>query len=178
MPRLLPLVLLLAICLLFNADTYGFTASQTQGAHDEEALGTVHFPTSCSAEVQPQFNRAIALLHSFWFQAAIDAFEEVLEVDSSCGISYWGIALANWGNPVGSGANQNGSRPTAQLQAGLDAIHQARATGANSERERDYIEALANLYENYDTTHHATKRDFIQLYHNSHQKPRGGTLFS
>jgi len=152
MPRLLPLVLLLAICLLFNADTYGFTASQTQGAHDEEALGTVHFPTSCSAEVQPQFNRAIALLHSFWFQAAIDAFEEVLEVDSSCGISYWGIALANWGNPVGSGANQNGSRPTAQLQAGLDAIHQARATGANSERERDYIEALANLYENYEET--------------------------
>ena len=152
MPRPLPLVLLLAACLLFNANTYGFTASQTQGAHDEEALGTVHFPTSCSAEVQPQFNRAIALLHSFWFQAAIDAFEEVLEVDSSCGISYWGIALATWGNPIGSGANQDGSRPTAQLQAGLDAIQQARATGANSERERDYIEALANLYDDYAET--------------------------
>ena len=149
MPRRLPLVLLFTVCLFFNANTYGFTASQAQGVHGEESLGTVHFPTSCSAEVQPQFNRAIALLHSFWFQAAIDAFEEVLEVDSSCGISYWGIALATWGNPIGSGANQNGSRPTAQLQAGLDAIQQARATGANSERERDYIEALANLYDDY-----------------------------
>ena len=151
MPRRLPLVLLLTIC-FFTANAYGFTASQTHATHDEEALGTVHFPTSCSAEVQPQFNRAIALLHSFWFQAAIDAFEEVLEVDSSCGISYWGIALATWGNPVGSGANQDGSRPTAQLQAGLDAIQQARATGANSERERDYIEALANLYDDYAET--------------------------
>ena len=149
MPRRLPLVLLFTVCLFFNANTYGFTASQAQGVHGEESLGTVHFPTSCSAEVQPQFNRAIALLHSFWFQAAIDAFEEVLEVDSSCGISYWGIALATWGNPIGSGANQDGSRPTAQLQAGLDAIQQARATGANSERERDYIEALANLYDDY-----------------------------
>ena len=149
MPRRLPLVLLFTVCLFFNANTYGFTASQAHGVHGEESLGTVHFPTSCSAEVQPQFNRAIALLHSFWFQAAIDAFEEVLEVDSSCGISYWGIALATWGNPIGSGANQNGSRPTAQLQAGLDAIQQARATGVNSERERDYIEALANLYDDY-----------------------------
>ena len=151
MPRRLPLVLLLTIC-FFTANAYGFTASQTHATHDEETLGTVHFPTSCSAEVQPQFNRAIALLHSFWFQAAIDAFEEVLEVDSSCGISYWGIALATWGNPIGSGANQDGSRPTAQLQAGLDAIQQARATGANSERERDYIEALANLYDDYAET--------------------------
>lgn len=149
MPRRLPLVLLFTVCLFFNANTYGFTASQVHGVHGEESLGTVHFPTSCSAEVQPQFNRAIALLHSFWFQAAIDAFEEVLEVDSSCGISYWGIALATWGNPIGSGANQDGSRPTVQLQAGLDAIQQARATGANSERERDYIEALANLYDDY-----------------------------
>ena len=149
MPHRLPLVLLFTVCLFFNANTYGFTASQAQGVHGEESLGTVHFPTSCSAEVQPQFNRAIALLHSFWFQAAIDAFEEVLEVDSSCGISYWGIALATWGNPIGSGANQDGSRPTAQLQEGLDAIQQARATGANSERERDYIEALANLYDDY-----------------------------
>ena len=152
MPRPLPLVLLLAACLLFNANTYGFTASHTQGDPGEDALGTVHFSTSCSAEVQPQFNRAIALLHSFWFQAAIDAFEEVLEVDSSCGISYWGIALATWGNPIGSGANKDGSRPTAQLQVGLDAIQQARATGANSERERDYIEALANLYDDYAET--------------------------
>ena len=139
----------LVTCLSLLPTAHGVFAQGQHAGSDNSALGTVHFPTSCSANVQPQFNQAIALLHSFWFQAAIDAFEEVLEVDSSCGISYWGIALATWGNPIGSGANQDGSRPTAQLQEGLDAIQQARATGANSERERDYIEALANLYDDY-----------------------------
>ena len=142
----------LVTCLSLLPTAHGVFAQGQHAGSDNSALGTVHFPTSCSADVQPQFNQAIALLHSFWFQAAIDAFEEVLDVDSSCGISYWGIALASWGNPIGSGANQDGSRPTAQLQAGLDAIQQARATGANSERERDYIEALANLYDEYAET--------------------------
>ena len=142
----------LVTCLSLLPTAHGVFAQGQHAGSDNSALGTVHFPTSCSADVQPQFNQAIALLHSFWFQAAIDAFEEVLDVDSSCGISYWGIALATWGNPIGSGANQDGSRPTAQLQAGLDAIQQARATGANSERERDYIEALANLYDDYAET--------------------------
>ncbi|SVB82439.1 uncharacterized protein METZ01_LOCUS235293, partial [marine metagenome] len=73
---------------------HGVFAQGQHAGNDESALGTVHFPTSCRADVQPQFNQAIALLHSFWFPAAIDAFEKVLEVDSSCGISYWGIALA------------------------------------------------------------------------------------
>jgi hypothetical protein len=44
------------------------------GAQAPERLGTVNFPTSCSAAVQAQFERAVALQHSFWFGEAIKAF--------------------------------------------------------------------------------------------------------
>ena len=46
-----------------------------------EKLGTVAFATSCNAAAQPQFNRAVALLHSFEFPRAIDAFGATLTTD-------------------------------------------------------------------------------------------------
>ena len=64
-----------------------------------EHLGTVAFSTSCDKAGQPQFNRAVALMHSFEFAHAIEAFNSILAKDPSCAISYWGIALSNWGNP-------------------------------------------------------------------------------
>jgi hypothetical protein len=35
-----------------------------------EKLGSVHFPTSCTPTVQREFDRAVALLHSFAYAAA------------------------------------------------------------------------------------------------------------
>jgi hypothetical protein len=64
-----------------------------------EALGSVTFITSCSGAVQPQFNRAVALMHSFQFSSAIETFDAILVTDPSCSIAYWGIALSDWGNP-------------------------------------------------------------------------------
>jgi hypothetical protein len=57
-----------------------------------EKLGTVHFATSCNAAAQREFNRAVALLHSFQFSRAIEGFNAVLREDSTCGSAYWGIA--------------------------------------------------------------------------------------
>ena len=65
----------LVTCASLLLAAHGAFAQGQHAGNDESALGTVHFPTSCSADAQPQFNQAIALLHSFWFQAAIDAFE-------------------------------------------------------------------------------------------------------
>jgi tetratricopeptide (TPR) repeat protein len=114
----------------------------TQDHHPSpENLGTVKFSTSCSSAVQPQFNRAVALMHSFQFARAIEAFHAILASDPSCAIAYWGIALSNWGNPFAAGL-----KPQAQLEQGLKAVEQARATGAKTERERAYIEAVANLF--------------------------------
>ncbi|MGI9078597.1 MAG: hypothetical protein ACR2G6_14895, partial [Gemmatimonadaceae bacterium] len=77
----------------------GFAAYPQDHAHPEQAaekLGTVHFATSCKPRVAPQFNRAVALLHSFEFGASIRAFNELLAADSTCAMAQWGIALSRW----------------------------------------------------------------------------------
>jgi hypothetical protein len=115
-------------------------AQEHQHASSEH-LGTVVFSTSCDKAVQPQFNRAVALMHSFQFARAIEGFNVILATDQSCATAYWGIALSKWGNPFAAGL-----KPQAQLEQGLKAIQQARAAGAKTERERAYIEAVAHLY--------------------------------
>ncbi len=120
-------------------------------AADQDQLGTVDFKTSCSAEAQPVFNRATALLHSFWFPAAIEAFKEVLAIDPACGMAEWGIANASWGNPLGTNR-----RPEA-LKAGWDASQRAKAIGAKSERETDYIAAIEKLYAGYEDSDDRTR---------------------
>jgi hypothetical protein len=107
-----------------------------------ERLGTVHFATSCTETAQPPFDRAVALLHSFEFGAAIKAFDDTLTGDPSCAMTQWGIALSRWGNPFAVGV-----RPAAQLQQGRAAVERARSIGAKTERERAYIEAIAELYD-------------------------------
>jgi len=120
-------------------------------------LGTVHFPTSCRPAVAPQFDRAIALLHSFEFGASIQGFERVLTADSSCAMAHWGIALSRWTNPMAAGR-----RPEARLRQGRQSVEAARrvASGATA-RERGYIEAVAKLYENFET---ADQRKRITAY--------------
>lgn len=112
-----------------------------------EKLGEVHFTTSCNAATQPQFDRAVALLHSFQFSHAIDGFNTVLKDDSSCAIAYWGIALSHWNNPFAPGL-----KATSQLQNGQQAAERGRAIGAKTERERAYIAAASNLYAGFEKT--------------------------
>lgn len=112
-----------------------------QGMATHEKLGSVTFETSCDARVASQFNRAVALMHSFQFARAIEGFHGILAADPSCAIAYWGIALSNWGNPFAAGLKSQ-----AQLDLGLKAVEQGRALGAKTERERAYLEAVARLY--------------------------------
>jgi hypothetical protein len=112
-----------------------------------EKLGTVHFATSCTAGAQKEFDRAVALLHSFQFSLAIEGFRSVLGQDATCGIAYWGIALSNWGNPFAPGTKDN-----SQLRAGQESAGQGKTVRAKTDRERAYVEAVGNLYGNYDTT--------------------------
>jgi hypothetical protein len=111
-----------------------------------EQLGTVHFPTSCSPSVAPRFDRAVALLHSFEFGASIRAFNDVLAGDSSCAMAQWGIALSRWTNPMAPG-----TRAPAQLLPGRQAADAAvRASTRATERERLYIAAVGQLYNDYE----------------------------
>jgi tetratricopeptide (TPR) repeat protein len=109
-----------------------------------EKLGKVVFPTSCDAKVQPRFERAVALLHSFSWQEGEKAFREVLEVDPSCAIATWGIASILIGNTFGVGPSPEGA------QKAKEAIERGRAIGPQTERERYYIEAVAEYYDQFN----------------------------
>jgi hypothetical protein len=120
--------------------------------HGAPRLGTVHFANSCSADAQPSLTRAIALLHSFEYGPAIDAFEHAVRVDRGCGIALWGIGLAQWSNPF-----SNVQRPAAQLAAGRETFARAQAVGAKTPRERAYIAAGAALFDEAATVDQRTR---------------------
>ncbi len=110
------------------------------GSPDEVGSASVQFATSCAPAVEADVNRAVALLHSFWFAQAIQAFNGVLGNDPSCAMAHWGIALSEWGNPFA------GLRAPQQLERGGAAIQRALKTGSPTPRERGYIEAAAELF--------------------------------
>jgi hypothetical protein len=116
-----------------------------------EKLGRVSFPTSCSPAVQPQFDRAVALLHSFWFPHAIKGFNDVAQADPSCGIAHWGAAVAWLGNPLAGPPVARG------LQEGSAAVARAKAAGAKTPRELDYIAAIEVFYKDHATVDHRTR---------------------
>jgi hypothetical protein len=116
-----------------------------------EKLGKVSFPTSCSAAAQPQFDRAVALLHSFWFGHAIKGFNDVAQADPSCGIAHWGAAVAWLGNPLAGPPVARG------LQEGSAAVARAKAAGAKTPREQDYIAAIEAFYKDHDKVDHRTR---------------------
>jgi tetratricopeptide (TPR) repeat protein len=109
-------------------------------------LGKVSFPTSCDPKVQPALERAVAMLHSFWYSAGEKAFRDVLKDDPQCAIATWGIASILMSNPLaGQGASPKGAE---QAQAAID---EGRRIGAKTERERGYIEAVAAYYKDFAT---------------------------
>src|ERR1051325_5716207 len=110
------------------------------GARAPGMLGKVSFPTSCGPKGETQFERGVALLHSFWFGEGLKAFKAVAEQDPGCAMAYWGIAINRLLNPFNGEAGAN------FVKDGQAAIEKARTLGAKTQRERDYIEAAALLY--------------------------------
>ena len=121
-------------------------AQDHHAAHAGEKLGTVHFATSCAPALAPKLDRAVALLHSFEFGAAIRQFDAVVAADSTCAMAYWGLALSRWSNPMAA----TGRAPAvlAQGRRAFDAAMR-RSAGA-TERERGYIDAVGALYRDYE----------------------------
>jgi tetratricopeptide (TPR) repeat protein len=148
---LLSAALTLALTVAFTVVlTGGSNLWADEGHHhsdSNEKLGTVSFPTSCAGAVQKPFERGVALLHSFWFDEAYKQFQSVAQQDPQCAIAYWGEALSLfrqlWGRPDES-----------DLRNGSELIGKGQAIGAKTQRERDYIDALAIFYRDYDKLDH------------------------
>src|SRR5271168_1146979 len=117
---------------------------------EPERLGHVNFPTSCNPAVQPDFNRAVAMLHSFWYQKSAETFAAIAKQDPSCGMAQWGIAMSHyrqlWDPP-----------PPADLQAGRAAVALANSANVKTQRERDYIAAIEVFYKESDKLDHRTR---------------------
>ena len=110
----------------------------------KETLGNVLFKTSCSPQAQKEFERALAMLHSFYFPETIKAFTAIPETDPSCAIAYWGLAVSIRPNPL------VGPWDAATLKRGLDAVEKGEAIGAKTERERDWLAAIKEFYKDFD----------------------------
>jgi tetratricopeptide (TPR) repeat protein len=106
---------------------------------DLSKVGTVKFPTSCSDKAQPEFLRGMALLHSFFYEEARRAFTAAASLDPTCAMAHWGAAMT-WYHPIWAPPTDD------ELKAGLEAVQKAEAAGARTERERDYIAAVAAFY--------------------------------
>src|SRR6266550_3750856 len=100
-----------------------------------EKLGRVNFSVSCKPAARVQFNRATALLHSFWYGEAEKAYAGVAKGDPDCAMAYWGVAMSLY-HPVWAPATNE------ELQKGRAAVEKAKSIGAKTQREKDYIAAI------------------------------------
>ena len=136
----LPSSLLISALLLCPSALSAQDHQHEHGGTAPERLGTVSFPTSCSSDAQAKFTRAVALLHSFWYENAEKAFRDVAATDPQCGMAWWGVAMSNyhqvWPAPYSP----------AELARGMAAAEKAKAVGAKTPREQGYIDAIATFY--------------------------------
>jgi len=132
--------------------------AQEEHQHTEplEKIGKVSFPITCDQSVQKEFERGLALLHSFWYEEAQKSFKEVIDQDPHCAIAYWGQAMSIY-RPLWN-------RPTASdLQNGRKLIQAAQTIEGNSQRERDYTDALAVFYADDNRDYQKRSADYCNV---------------
>src|SRR5580765_4490004 len=126
------------------ADTPAASAAATPALGDMSKVGNVHFPTSCDPAVQKDFERGVALLHSFFYEEARRVFTQVAEQDPNCAMAWWGVAMTYY-HPLWTAPDST------ELQAGRAAAERALAASETSDREREYAQAIAAFYSGIDS---------------------------
>ena len=124
---------------LFFSGSFSGPAQEVHAHPAPEKLGTVSFPISCAPAVQQSFNRGVALLHSFAYDAAEDAFRNVALQDPRCAMAHWGVAMTHfhqlWSPPL-----------PPETSMALKEIEHARTIGSDSARERKFVNALRFVF--------------------------------
>lgn len=128
------------------------TAQEDHSLHQHAVagLGAVDFPTSCNATAQKLISRGAALLHSFGYEEARITFNDAAKADPTCAMAYWGVART-WYHPIWAPPQPD------ELKQGAAALNRALAIDAKTNRERDYISALAVFYKDWQTVDHVTR---------------------
>lgn len=142
--------------------TVGACLLQTVHAHDAEAaaggLGSVHFKVECNAAAQREFDLAMAYYHSFAWADIKAPLDRTLQADNACGMVYWAQALASLDNPFVWPGNISAKT----LADGAALLEQARKTGLATQRERDYVDALAGFFQDADKLNHRTRAKALE----------------
>ncbi len=112
-------------------------------------FGKVDFPFSCNPSIRETFDLGISLLHSFEYDEAEKAFVKVIDADPDCAMAYWGVAMSNFHSLW----IQTG---TEYLEKGSKILKAAEAL-PQSERERDYLEAIGAFYHGWETVNRPTR---------------------
>ncbi|MBA3271717.1 MAG: tetratricopeptide repeat protein [Acidobacteria bacterium] len=146
-------LLMLVVSCAFLTPGIAHAQHEDHAAMASDQIGAAHvqFETSCTGAVRADFNKGVALLHSFWFPQAIAAFEDILKKDPGCAMAHWGIALSTWGNPFA------GIKNAKTVEVMRLAIERAKATGSPSPRERAFIDAVAQLAVDTAAATHAAR---------------------
>ena len=127
--------------------TWGFTAdvASIEGgtgmleAGDLRRSGTIHLEISCRPEVRREFETAVALLHSFFYDEARRRFEAIATKDPGCAMAWWGVAMT-WYHPLWA-------PPSIEERAkGLEAVRKAKEIGVESSLEKGLLEAIEAFY--------------------------------
>ncbi|HSB09534.1 MAG TPA: hypothetical protein VLM38_08625, partial [Blastocatellia bacterium] len=140
-----PATLLVLLCPALSA------AQEEHQHHERDAkIGKVNFVVSCSPHAQQQFNRSVAWLHSFEYGESEQSFNDTAASDPTCAMAQWGIAMSQY--------HQLWAPPSrAELEKGAAAVHKAKAIGAKTNRERDYIDAISQFYGDWEKFDHPTR---------------------
>ena len=135
-----PTLLVVTCCLIAFAST---ARAGSPELGDLGKVGSVHFPTSCDPAVQKEFERGVALLHSFFYEEARRIFVAVAEKDPECAMAHWGVAMTYY-HPIWTAPDSN------ELALGRAAVERALKAAKSDERERGFIRAMEAFYMGVD----------------------------
>jgi hypothetical protein len=137
-----------AILALLSVLGVGAARAQTPAAAAPPASrpGAIAFETSCKSATRADFNRGVALLHSFWYDAALSMFRKVAAADPDCAMAYWGEAMTGF-------PQINGWPDPAAVAAAEGALGAAEPARERTPREAAWIAALRLFYDGFTREH-------------------------
>ena len=152
-----------------------FAVQEPSHSHDHgPVLGKVAFQTSCNAPADAAFQRGLGWLHSFEYEQAARIFAQAAAADPSCAIAHWGVA-ASYYHPLWAPPSES------EMAKANAALASAKAAGAKSQRERDYIVTLETFYRDWETVDHKTRAQAyaaaLEQLHKSYPDDREAAVF-
>jgi tetratricopeptide (TPR) repeat protein len=134
---------LLVACGAAQAQHDGHSMGNGGEASLVNGMGSLHHRVSTgNAEAQKFFDQGLSFVYAFNHDEAVRSFKRAADLDGDLAMAYWGVAYA-------LGPNINSDVDPEREIAAYNAVARARALESKaSEKEGDYIEALARRYTN------------------------------